>query len=287
MQVGPLSAEAVELLKQRFSVLTEVTADIRGIATSGKARIGRDLLDRLPHLETVSCLGAGTDGLDMDELGRRGIRVATTSRVLAADVADVAIGLVIALARDFRRADRFVRKGLWQQGKYPLGRALAGSRLGILGLGTIGEAVAYRAAAFGMKIGYHNRSRKPDLRRYFASPIELAEWSNFLVICAPGGSETHHLVGASVLDALGLEGWLINVARGSVVDEQALVAALDAGVIAGAGLDVFEDEPNPHPGLVARDDVILLPHIGSATAATRNAMAAAMVEALVRALSLD
>jgi lactate dehydrogenase-like 2-hydroxyacid dehydrogenase len=293
LQVGSLPAGAFELLNQRFQVLTELPADqadgarvILGIATNGKAPIGTELLDRLPGLRIVSCLGAGTDGFDMVELGRRGIGVETTSKVLAADVADLAIGLVIALARDFQRADRYVREGRWSTGKYPLGRALSGSRLGILGLGTIGEVVADRADAFRIEVGYHNRSRRPgDRRHYFDSLMELAEWSTFLVICCPGGPTTHHIVGTSILDALGSKGWLINVARGSVVDEQALVAALNSGAIAGAGLDVFETEPNPHPGLLARDDVIVLPHIGSATVETRDAMAKAMVEALVRSLS--
>ena len=288
LQVGPLPARAVELLRQSFHVLDDAggDADIRGVATSGKAAIGAELLDRLPRLSMISCLGAGTDGLDMAELARRGIRVETTSMVLAADVADVAIGLVIALARDFRRADKFVHEGRWPTGKYPLGRALAGARLGILGLGTIGEAVARRAAAFGMEVGYHNRSPKERLPwRYFDSLRELAEWSTFLVVCCPGGQATHHLVDARILEALGAQGWLVNVGRGSVVDESALAEALRVGVIAGAGLDVFEAEPNPDPRLLEREDVILLPHIGSATAQTRDAMARAMVAALVQALS--
>ena len=284
LQAGPLPAPAVELLHRQFRLVTDPDAVVRGIATNGKTPIGIDLLDRLPALEIISCLGAGTDGLDMSELARRGIRTATTSHVLAGDVADVAIGLVIALARDFRKADNYVREGRWTTGKYPLGRALAGSRLGILGLGTIGEAVARRAVAFDMAVGYHNRSPKAGTgHRHFASLRDLAEWSTFLVVCCPGGPATHHLVDAQILASLGTEGWLINVARGSVVDEPALVAALDSRTIAGAGLDVFADEPNPHPGLM-RDGVILLPHIGSATSKTRDAMALAMVEALARAL---
>ncbi len=296
LQVGALPAGTVELLRHRFHLLddspaglsAQAAALIRGVATSGKAPVGKKLLDRLPGLQLVSCLGAGTEGLDEGELGRRGIRVETTSRVLADDVADVAIGLVIALARDFRRADRYVREGRWAMGKYSLGRALAGSRLGSLGMGTIGEAVAHRAAALGMEVGYHNRSPKTgDARRYFGSLRDLAGWSTFLVVCCPGGPETHHLVNASILEALGAEGYLVNVARGSVVDEQALAAALESGAVAGAGLDVFEAEPTPDPGLLGREEVILLPHIGSATVKTRDGMSKAMVEALVRALCPD
>jgi hydroxypyruvate reductase len=296
LQVGALPPGAVELLRRHFHVVDDAPAGvnaeaaglIRGVATSGKEPVGKELLDRLPGLQLISCLGAGTEGLDEGELERRGIRVETTSRVLADDVADVAIGLVIALARDFRRADRYVREGRWAMGRYPLGRALAGSHLGIVGMGTIGEVIADRAAAFGMAVGYHNRSPKTgDVRRYFGSLRHLAEWSTFLVVCCPGGPATHHLVEANILEALGAEGYLVNVARGSVVDEQALAAALESRAIAGAGLDVFEAEPTPDPRLLGREEVILLPHIGSATAETRAAMSKAMVGALVRALSPD
>jgi lactate dehydrogenase-like 2-hydroxyacid dehydrogenase len=259
---------------------------IGGIATNGKATIDAALLDRLPNLRIVSCLGAGTDGIDMDLLERRGIALATTSAVLAPDVADIAIGLVIALARDLRRADRFVRDGRWRDGKYPLGVALGGARLGIVGLGSIGSAIGARAAALGMEIGYHNRSPRPGAPyRFFDSVAGLAAWSRFLVLACPGGAATRHLVDAEVLAALGRDSFLVNVSRGSVVDEIALVAALAGGTIAGAGLDVFEDEPAPNPVLVAQDNTIVLPHIGSATAETRDAMARAMVDALVRALS--
>jgi lactate dehydrogenase-like 2-hydroxyacid dehydrogenase len=292
LQVGPLPPHALGALRRHFVVVEAASlpaaslAAIRGIATSGKSPIDSDLLDRLPNLRLVSCLGAGTDGLDLGELERRGIVIATTASVLADDVADIAIGLVIALARDFRGADRFVREGRWAGGKYPLGVGLSGARLGILGLGTIGTAVARRAAALRMAVGYHNRTRQPGTpSRYFDSLSALAEWSQFLVVCCPGGAATHHLVDRRVLEDLGPEAWLVNVARGSVVDEDALADALEVGRIAGAGLDVFEAEPTPSPRLLVRDDVILLPHIGSATQKTRGAMARAMVDALVHALA--
>jgi lactate dehydrogenase-like 2-hydroxyacid dehydrogenase len=285
LQVGPLPSAALDRLLQHGEVTDKPGPNVRGIVTRGKEPITTDLLDQLPALEIISCLGAGTDGLDMEEIERRGISVATTSRVLAADVADIAMGLAIALARGLCRADRFVRDGRWSGGKFPLGRALAGLQLGILGLGTIGGAVAHRAKAFGMAVGYHNRSpRSGSTARYFDSLEALADWSDLLIVCCPGGAATHHLVDAKVLAGLGPKGWLINVARGSVVDEEALVAALETGTIAGAGLDVFEDEPNPHPGLM-REDVVLLPHIGSATVETREAMEKALVEAVVGALT--
>lgn len=285
LQVGDLPPAAERALAGVFRVQRLGEADdlagIRGIATSGKARIDAGLLGRMPDLEIVSCLGAGVDGVDIDAAAARGIAVENTSKVLADDVADIAIGLVIALARDFRGADRFVRGGGWAERKYPLGTALRGARLGVLGLGTIGAAVARRAEAFGMAVGYHGRRRREDCAyEFFPDLAEMARWCGFLVVSCPGGEATHHLVNASILEALGPEGFLVNVARGSVVDEAALAEALDAGKIAGAGLDVFEDEPHPLPGLVASDRALLLPHIGSATHETRAAMIEAMVGAL-------
>jgi lactate dehydrogenase-like 2-hydroxyacid dehydrogenase len=287
LQVGDLPPAAVALLEQHFTLRTVATLGaqeapaIVGIATGGKAPIDAALLARLPNLRLVSCLGAGTDGIDTDWLAARGIAIATTSAVLAADVADVALGAVIALARDFRRADRFVRDGRWRDGKYPLGVALRGARLGVLGLGAIGSAVATRAGAFGMDIGYHTRTPRPAVpHRHFASLRDLATWCRFLVVACPGGPLTRHLVDARVLAALGPDGFLVNVARGSVVDEAALGAALSTGTIAGAGLDVFENEPTPDPTLLAQDNTLVLPHIGSATTQTRDAMARAMVDAL-------
>lgn len=285
LQVGALPQDTVALLRYHFTLTNDAGPVVRALATTGKASVNPELLDKLPGLEIVSCLGAGTDGLDMGELARRGIRVETTAKVLAADVADIAIGLVVALARDFRRADRYVREGRWTGGRYPLGYALAGARLGILGLGTIGDAIASRAVAFGMEIGYHNRRPKPEAAaRYFGTLEQLAEWSAFLVVSCPAAPDTEHLVDEPILRALGREGWLVNVSRGSVVNESALVVALETCTIAGAGLDVFADEPHPHPGLLQRENTILLPHIGSATTATREAMSRAMVHALTSAL---
>jgi len=295
LQIGTLPDQAVDLLSSRFAVHQVSGSDesismadlkrVRGIATSGKAPIGRTLIEHLPDLEIISCLGAGSEGIDTEATAERNIALATTSAVLAADVADIAMGLIIATARDLIGADRFVRSGAWSAGRFALGKSLQGARLGIVGLGSIGSAVVRRAAAFDMEVAYHGRSPKEVPWQYFAELSELAKWSDFLALCCPGGPGTHHLVSKTVLAALGPEGTLINVARGSVVDESALAEAVVGRAIAGAGLDVFEDEPTPHAALVASPRVTVLPHIGSATKETRRKMAEAMVEALEKALS--
>lgn len=290
LQVGALPPDAATLLRSRFTVCEEgrhVEWDaVGGIATTGKVEIDRTLLERLPNLRIISCLGAGCEGVDAAASAQRGVEIATTSAVLAADVADIAMALILSMARDMTGADRFVRAGAWTQGRYPLGTALADARLGIVGLGNIGTALGRRAEAFGMRIAYHTRSARADISwTYRADLKEMAEESRFLALCCPGGAATYRLVSAEILGALGPQGYLINVSRGSVVDEAALVEALETGTIAGAGLDVFENEPRPHPGLVASPRTTLLPHIGSATRETRQKMAEAMVEALERHVS--
>jgi hydroxypyruvate reductase len=299
LQIGAMPPTAEALLAGRFELAAfagEVLAlaavgrlsGVRGIATTGKATIGAALIQALPALRVISCLGAGFDGIDVSAARARGVEIATTSSVLATDVADIAMGLVIAAARDFVGADRFVREGSWAKGRYPLGRSLGGARLGIVGLGNIGSAVARRASAFDMQVAYTARRRVEGASwSYFAELAELARWSRFLVLCCPGGASTYRLVDRNVLSALGADGVLINVARGSVVDEVALAQAIETGTIAGAGLDVFEDEPKPHPALLASPHVTLLPHIGSATVETRERMARAMVDALASALKVD
>ena len=201
-------------------------------------------------------------------------RVPAPPGVLNDDVADLALGLMIATARAIPQSDRHVREGRWPAGPMPLARKVSGARLGIVGIGRIGQAIAQRAAAFDMAIAYTARSAKPALPwRYVASVKALAAESDFLVAITPGGAATRRLIDAEVLAALGPEGILVNVARGSVVDEAALIDALQRGVIAGAGLDVFESEPNVPQALRELPNVVLTPHIGSATASTRRAMA--------------
>jgi hydroxypyruvate reductase len=248
---------------------------IRGMAAAGDSRVSAELIAQLPALEVIAVMGVGYDGIDVAAAKARGIRVTNTPDVLNDDVADLAIALMLNAARQLPAADRYVRDGSWEaKGPMALQRKMSGARLGIVGMGRIGQAIAQRAAAFGMDIVYHTRSARPEVRYpHFASLVALAERSDFLVLITPGGAATKHLVNAEVLRALGKKGILVNVARGSVVDEAALVQALQDGTIGGAGLDVFEDEPRVPAALKAMPHVVLAPHVGSATTATRQAMA--------------
>jgi hydroxypyruvate reductase len=247
---------------------------IRAIAASGESKVPAALIERLPRLELISVMGVGYDGVDVAAAKARGARVTHTPDVLNDDVADLAIGLMLCAARQLPAADRFVRGGLWTEGNMPLARKMSGARLGLVGMGRIGQAIAHRALAFGMSIAYTARSAKPQLPyRYHASALALAAEVDFLVVITPGGAGTRKLIDAAVLKALGPRGFLVNVARGSVVDEQALIEALEAGTIAGAGLDVFDNEPQVPRRLIDLHKVVLTPHIGSATQATRQAMA--------------
>jgi len=243
-----------------------------GLATAGFADSG--LIDALPSLRVISSFGVGVDGIDLGAAARRGIPVGNTPDVLNDCVADLAIGLMIDVARGVGAAERYLRAGKWPQGPFPLQRRFSGKKLGIVGLGRIGHEVAKRALAFEMDIRYHNRRPVLDTSiQHEPSLVELARWCDFLLVIVPGGAATHHLIDQAVLDALGPEGYLINVARGSVVDEPALVRALLRKRIAGAALDVFAHEPQVPSELMALDNVVLVPHIGSATVETRAAMA--------------
>jgi hydroxypyruvate reductase len=251
-----------------------VAPRVRAIAASGESRVDAALIGQLPALEIISVMGVGYDGIDVAAAKARGVKVTHTPGVLNDDVADLAIALMLAWARQVARADRFVRAGQWPSGPLPIGRKVSGARLGLVGIGRIGQAIAQRATAFGMRIAYTARSARPELAyRYFASTAALAAESDYLVVITPGGTATRKLVDAAVLAALGAKGCLVNIARGSVVDEAALVAALQTGTIAGAALDVFENEPHVPQALREMDNVVLTPHIGSATAQTRQAMA--------------
>lgn len=259
--------------KDPAAFLAALRDKVRGIATF-QGRVDAALMDALPRLEIVASMSIGLDHIDLQAAKARGIRVTHTPDVLTDDVADLAIGLMIAVARRLVVADRYVRAGRWaQEGALPLRRKLGGATMGVLGMGRIGRAIAKRAVAMGMTVVYHNPRPRPDLPyRYYAELAAMAADVEYLVIACPGGMATHHLVGANVIDALGPKAAVINIARGSVIDQTALVAALIEGRLAGAGLDVFEDEPRVPETLTQLESVVLTPHIGSATEATRLAM---------------
>lgn len=258
-----------------------ITPGVQGVAASG-GRVDAALMDRLPDLEIVANYGVGYDNIDAAEAGRRGIVVTNTPDVLNEEVADTAMGLLLCAVRQLPQADAYLRAGRWLQGPFPLSATLRGRRMGILGLGRIGKAIARRAEAFGIEVAYHGRSRQPDVPfPYHPTLVGLAEAVDILVVIAPGGAATKGLVNAEVLRALGPEGILINVARGSVVDERALIEALRDRTILTAGLDVFEEEPKVPAELIAMEHVVLAPHVGSASVHTRNAMGQLVVDNLI------
>jgi hypothetical protein len=303
LQVGPLKPSLAETLRTTYDALVlpdgagreaflaEHGASVEVAVTSGRTGVGTELMAALPSLAAVVNFGVGYDTTDVATARTRGILVANTPDVLTDCVADTALGLTIDLLRGLSAADRFVRRGAWVPGSsFPLMRKVSGKRVGILGLGRIGMAIAQRFEAFGCPIGYHSRREVADAPYWYAaSPAELAAGVDVLVVATSGGADTAHLVDRAVLEALGRDGYLINIARGSVVDEEALVDLLTSGRLAGAGLDVFAAEPTVPAALLELDNVVLLPHLGSANAETRIAMgmkALANVEAFARGEAL-
>ncbi len=258
----------------RAALIAAIGSSIRAIVTGGAHGASNEIVDALPRLEIIAINGIGTDAVDLERARARSVRVTTTPDVLTEDVADLALGLMLATSRRICVADRFVRSGGWLHEHLPLAAKVSGKRLGIFGLGHVGRAVARRAEGFGMQIVYCDRDPVTGAAYRFQPDIEqLAKDSDFLVIAASGGPATRGLVSRSVLDALGPAGVLINIARGSVVDEPALVAALADGRLGGAGLDVFAHEPDVPKALWDMDNVVLQPHQASATVETRRAMA--------------
>ena len=259
----------------------KAAAHVRALAHFGHSRVDGRLMDALPKLEIISNFGVGVDQIDLDAAKKRKIIVTNTPDVLNDCVADCAMALVLNTLRKFPQSEAYLRSGFWPtRGTYPLTTSIGGKTLGILGLGRIGEAIAQRAQAFGMKIRYHNRSKKNVAYPYDADPVALAKNSDVLVVITPGGASTAKLVNAKVLDALGPQGYLVNVARGSVVDEAVLLRYLQEKKIAGAGLDVYEHEPQVPAEFYALDNAVLFPHVASATVETRKAMGDLQVENL-------
>ncbi len=265
----------------RAAFLRQHAPKVRALATFGPAGADAALMDQLPRLEIISNFGVGVDAIDLAAAAKRRIIVTNTPDVLNDCVADTAMALVLATLRRFPQAENYLRAGQWgTRGAYPLTTSLGGKTLGVLGLGRIGEAIARRAEAFGMKIRYHNRSRKKVAWPYDESVLALAANSDVLLVAAPGGPETARIVNAKVLDALGPKGYVVNIARGSLIDEPVLLRYLREGRIAGAGLDVFDNEPKIDPAWFAVENAVLVPHVGSATVETRTAMGELQVENL-------
>ena len=262
------------------AALAETGDVIRGVVGNGGSVVTDNLLARLPAAKIVAINGVGYDGVDVKACAERGVRVTNTPDVLTDDVADLAVALVLMTSRQLVLANRDLHSGKWTEGTNRLTHKASGKRAGIVGLGRIGKAIARRLAAFDMQVGYFGRHRQDVEHRYFGDLAELAVWCDFLIVACPGGPQTFHLITAEVLAALGSTGILVNVARGPVVDEQALIGALESGSIRGAGLDVFENEPHVPEALLTRSDVVLLPHVGSATSETRGAMAQLVLDNL-------
>ena len=286
----PQPKSCVDALKQHFTVhtlvgaadpdavLAEIGGRVRGIA-GGK--VTGAMIGKMPKLEIIAASGVGTDSIDVATAKTRGIRVTNTPNVLNDAVAEITIGLMLALSRRLPQSDRFVRNGEWLQGQYPLGREIGGKTVGILGLGGIGKEIARRAEAMKMRVVYFGRTEQPVPYRYYADLVAMARDVDWLVVIAPGGKGTERIVSREVLEALGPDGSLVNVARGSLVDQEALVELLASGGLGGAALDVFDKEPNVPEALLGLDNVVLSPHQGGRSVESREAVGAIVVENLV------
>ncbi len=285
LQLTPLATAGEAALHGKYGVcrwyelpdrerwLDEHNASIRAVITGGHLGISNEMLHRLPALGIVAISGVGYDKIDLEAARERGIRVTNTPDVLTDDAADLAVGLMISTMRRIAAADHFVRDGSWTSGPIALATKVSGRRYGIVGFGRIGRAVAHRLEGFGGSIAYTDFRQSQVSYRFYPTAVDLARASDVLFLHVSGGPATHNLIGREVLDALGPTGFLINVARGSIVDEPELIAALQEGRLGGAGLDVYADEPRVPASLAALPNVTLTPHIGSATRDTREAMA--------------
>jgi lactate dehydrogenase-like 2-hydroxyacid dehydrogenase len=296
LQVGQLSADGTRDLNAEFDVTvlpsdpaerSKVAAE-RGsewtaIASNGHAPVDKALLDAMPNLKLIASPSAGIEGIDVASAKARDIKVTNSSAVLADECADVAVSLVLGLTRQTLEADRYVREGKWLSGPFPLGRAIKGLKIGIYGLGHIGKAIARRLEVMGAVLSYHGRSSQHGVAyNYVPTLRDLALSNDMLIVAVPGGPETARTVDADIIEAIGPEGWLVNISRGSVVDEDALIAALKADRLKGFASDVFAKEPNVPAELIADRRTVLLPHYGSGTVQTRRAMVDTMLESLRR-----
>jgi lactate dehydrogenase-like 2-hydroxyacid dehydrogenase len=291
---GPMMPMIEEQLDQNFTVhrlhkaadpdklLAEIGGKVRAVAATAAVRIDQELMRKLPKLEMIGSFGVGYDAIDAKWAGENGITVSNTPDVLNEEVADTALGLLLATIRQLPQADRYVREGKWKEKNFPLTATLQDRTVGVLGMGRIGKAIAKRLEAFNAPVVYHSRNKASGVSyKHYPDLVAMARDVDVLIVITPGGPATKHLVNQQVLEALGPNGILINVARGSVVDEKALIQALRDKKILSAGLDVFEDEPNVPQELIAMDHVVLFPHVGSASVHCRNLMGQLVVDNLV------
>jgi len=292
----PLRQQQMEILEQRYTlhrldlakdeereaVFAKAGPVCTAMVVNGHVTVDEAFLAKLPALKLASCSSAGYDQMDVEAMTRRGIKLTNTSEVLLDDVADTALLLMLSARRRLPQGDAYVRSGDWgKKGMMPLTSSTFGKKAGVVGLGQIGLAIAKRCEAVGLTIGYHTRSPKSgNDYTYFDNPVKLAEWADVLIAATPGGPATEGLISAEVLDALGPSGSFVNIARGTVVDEPALIKALEEGRIASAGLDVYLNEPNPDPRFAKLDNVVLYPHHASGTEETRERMAQLAVDNL-------
>ncbi len=293
LQISPMMAHVEKALNDAYTVHRYWEADdkaallaghggkIRAVATNGHSGCKPEILEALPNLEVISSYGVGYDAIDIPACKARNVRVTNTPDVLNDAMAEITLGLMVALCRRIPQADAYTRAGKWREKNYPLTGELTGAKVGILGLGRIGKEIARRCQAFKMQVVYHGRRRQPyEPYEYYADLEAMARDVDWLVVIAPGSPETKGIVSRKVMEALGPDGNLVNVARGSLVDEAALVELLQSGKLGAAALDVFEDEPKVPEALFGLDNVVLSPHQGSATVKTRTAMGDLVIQNL-------
>ncbi|GBR47180.1 2-hydroxyacid dehydrogenase [Gluconobacter roseus] len=290
LMIDPLFPGIREKMEKSFTLhsyttlenLKSIAPEIRGITTGGASGVPSEIMDILPNLEVISVNGVGTDRINLDEAKRRNIRVATTQNTLTDDVADMAVVLMMSTMRGIVTNDQFVRAGKWPSEPSPLGHTLTKKRVGIAGFGHIGQAIAKRVSAFGMEVAYFNSHARPESSYHFEPDLKtLADWCDVLILAVSGGPRSANMIDRDILDALGKSGFLINIARGTVIDEEALITALQEKRIAGAGLDVFQNEPNINPAFFALTNTVLQAHQASATVETRTAMANLVADNLI------